>query len=416
MASSKSTIQDDQILSVIYPTDPKHSIFNAIGICKVELPPNDPRLKEKCAFSQYPLSECAVSAIAVAVKSSNGSKQQGNQWKYLCDSDFSKVHLFDAEYLKTWMQMKGCEFIQCPLCKSGSDEKEQIEEHEIESMEQLRDRRTEAKSQSDLYLQFHIEQLIVDKACTLNVADNSIKQTLHSDVLREVLNNWISKRKIAEFRSTIVESTLRAVECDNVIILKIICKYCDYEIRSVAKSTDRNKEYMDFINCAARNASFDCITLLLAHSDKLDWSREQRPRVLLNAVREHPENLELAHFVMTGLETVGICFVCDDVMEQCIKFDLVDIAKRIVNNRWHKLTDKDTALAQSINLRVNSYFKERASAFNFNKGFEDDGLGDDDWGDGGDDDEFDEDDDWENAMDEDTAPIAEEEKTSQQDD
>lgn len=127
-----------------------------------------------------------------AIICSKSSKQQGNQWRYLCDTDFSKIHLFDAEYLKTWIEMKGCEFIHCPMCRSGAEEKEQIEEHEIESMEQLRERRSEAKSENDLYLQFHIEQLILDKACVLNVADNSIKQELHSDTLREVecLPKW----------------------------------------------------------------------------------------------------------------------------------------------------------------------------------------------------------------------------------
>ena len=58
---------------------------------------------------------------------------------------------------------------------------------------------------------------------------------------------------------------------------------------------------------------------------------------------------------MSKLETVGISFVCDDVMEQCIKYDLVDVAKRIVNNRWHKITEKDEALAESINLRCNRW-------------------------------------------------------------
>ena len=94
-----------------------------------------------------------------------------------------------------------------------------------------------------------------------------------------------------------MESTLRAVECDNVRILKIISKYCHYESKSVAKSSVRNAEFMKFINCAAKSASFDCTKVLLCNADKLDWSEQKRPLVLLNAVREHPENLDAVHLL-----------------------------------------------------------------------------------------------------------------------
>ena len=133
---------------------------------------------------------------------------------------------------------------------------------------------------------------------------------------------------------------------------------------------------------------------------------KKRPLCLLNAVKYHPENLELINFVIDKLETLKIIFVCDDVMEQIIKFDLVEIAKRIVNNRWHKITQKDESLATHFNLNCNIYFKERSSAFNtnFNNINIDDenqiNLDDDDWGDA-DNDDFDDDDDWQQNFDDD---------------
>merc|ERR1719203_2666891 len=95
-------------------------------------------------------------------------------------------------------------------------------------------------------------------------------------------------------------------------------------------------------------------------------------------------------------------------MKQCIKFDVVDIAKRIVGNRWHTISDEDVAFAQRINLRVNSYFEERSFALNYNNGNRVDEVMDIDtfdWNEEGGDSEFDENDDWQNAMDEDTAPL-----------
>lgn len=62
----------------------------------------------------------------------------------------------------------------------------------------------------------------------------------------------------------------------------------------------------------------------------LDWTDHKRPVVLLNAVRAvefHPENLDAISFILTKLESVGISFVCDDVMEQVIKFGMNSICE-----------------------------------------------------------------------------------------
>ena len=67
---------------------------------------------------------------------------------------------------------------------------------------------------------------------------------------------------------------------------------------------------------------------LLRNTDCLDWSDHKRPIVLLNAVRAvefHPESLDSISFIMGKLESVGISFVCDDVMEQVIKFGMYSI-------------------------------------------------------------------------------------------
>merc|ERR1712087_512263 len=137
------------------------------------------------------------------------------------------------------------------------------------------------------------------------------------------------------------------------------------------------------MGCAARYSAVDCLQLLLKHSDKLDWSAQKRPLMLAEAVKH--QNLDIIELMMAKMEALQISFVCDDVMSLVIKYDLVDIAKRIVNNRWHKINEKDEALAKSINLGCHEYFSERARAFNFNNDDEED--------------DFDDDDDWQNAVD-----------------
>merc|ERR1712228_1056877 len=112
---------------IVYPKQKNSKTgYDAVGICRIILEKNDIRNSEKCAFSQFKLSEC--DSIGCIICSLSGNI--GNKWEYLC-----KQHLFDANYLKKWIEIKGCEFIHCPLCKTGiTEEKEHIDEHDIDSM------------------------------------------------------------------------------------------------------------------------------------------------------------------------------------------------------------------------------------------------------------------------------------------
>jgi len=348
-----------------------------------------------CAFSQFPLSECdSVAALIYSKDEQNG--QVGNKWHYLCSEDKSKIHLFDSDYLSHWIELKGTEFIVCPLCKTGAEEKELIEEHQIDSMEQLKERRLQCKKENDIYMTFHVEQLILDKACTeiWHRDQNRNRLLMNQQILRDVLNHWNSKKKIDEFRDKIVESSKRCVGCDNSAILQIIIKYCNYD--KFRKQAARNKEFIKFIEIAAECASFECLKILLSEKSahNIDWSEQKRPVCLLNAIKYHHANIEMINFIMDALEKVKQLFVCDDIFTQIIKHDLVEIAKRVINNRWHKITEQDESLAEHINLGCSQWLKSRRSAFEFNTG-DDDGLtlDDDDWG-ADDDDGFDEDDDW----------------------
>ena len=113
-----SKIEDKNVLKVVYPKNKyKENKYCAIGICRIILDKSDNRNSEKCAFSQYTLSNC--DSISALIYSDVKTKDSGNNWKYLCDGDFSKIHLFDSDYLKQWIDLKGCEYIHCPLCKTG---------------------------------------------------------------------------------------------------------------------------------------------------------------------------------------------------------------------------------------------------------------------------------------------------------
>mmetsp|Transcript_8322 Transcript_8322/g.12936 ORF Transcript_8322/g.12936 Transcript_8322/m.12936 type:complete len:429 (+) Transcript_8322:76-1362(+) len=357
------------VVKISYPKNAasERNKYDAAGVLELHFDANDKRLKDKCAFSQYLLSECdSVSALVISNRkpaSINNAHATGNEWQFLCE----KEHLFDTEYAKQWLELKGVEHIHCPLCKTGVDfleQKDHIEEHDIDSMEQLKERRQEAVKENDEYLVYHIDQLILDKAATeLWRGANAHRNDLNRDALQSTLDHWTVKRKMDEFRPKIVESTKKCIEKDNRKILECVCYRCNYKN---SKDSDRNHEMLDFISHAARFGAFDCIQLLLKQAHTLDWAAEQRPTCLLNAVKYHPENVEMVNLILDKLQALKLAFVCDDVMEQVIKFDLVDIAKRIVNNRWHKISQKDETLAKQINLQMHSYFCSRNAAFNYN--------------------------------------------------
>eukprot|EP00486_Rosalina_sp_Unknown_P001426 CAMPEP_0201574018 /NCGR_PEP_ID=MMETSP0190_2-20130828/18211_1 /ASSEMBLY_ACC=CAM_ASM_000263 /TAXON_ID=37353 /ORGANISM="Rosalina sp." /LENGTH=108 /DNA_ID=CAMNT_0048001673 /DNA_START=238 /DNA_END=561 /DNA_ORIENTATION=+ len=108
--------------------------------------------------------------------------------------------------------------------------------------------------------------------------------------------------------------------------------------------------------------------------------------------------MEIINFVMQKLESLYIGFVCDYVMKEVIRNDLMDIAKRLIDNRWHKITEEDELHAQLVDGECNSFLIERSKAFNINdintlnQNEDIIDLDDDEWEDNNDD--FSENDDW----------------------
>ena len=252
---------------------------------------------------------------------------------------------------------------------------------------------------------FKTEKLIVWEACdTPNnwSKDMSLKQNLLfiQDMLRDVLNHWITKKKLNEFRQIIIDALTRCIEIDQVKILKIMLKYTGYD-QVTNSSQQRNKEIFQFINIAAKYGSFDCISLLLKNPRKLDWTNYTKAECLLNAIKYNPNNMQLINFIFGKLEEIRILFVCGDIMKEVIRHDLVNIARRIIDNRWHRVNEEDELHAELINGECHKLFLAKSQALNYidivSQDQGDIDFNDDEWG--NDQDEFDEDYDWENAED-----------------
>eukprot|EP01083_Nonionella_stella_P225470 801579_1 len=229
---------------------------------------------------------------------------------------------------------------------------------DIEPIECLNDKRLKAKEANDIQQTQQFEQLIVFEVCIRVDKDPS-----NAEILRAILNAWRKQNQIPQFKSHIIECIRKCVQTDNVEILRIMLKHCEYARRThIAGSVETQNEMIGFINTAAKYGSFSCISVLLRNPEWFDWTLIRQPICLLNAVRHHHHNLDLIAFIISQLENVKKClFVCDDVMKEVIRNDLVHVAKRIMDNRCYLYTfsEEDARSAELINLKCNELFKAK---------------------------------------------------------
>ena len=66
---SCNKIDDKDVFNVIYPKKKNfNNKYDAIGLCHVKLEEKDTRNEDKCAFSQFKLSECdSIAAIIYSI-------------------------------------------------------------------------------------------------------------------------------------------------------------------------------------------------------------------------------------------------------------------------------------------------------------------------------------------------------------
>jgi len=99
--------------------------------------------------------------------------------------------------------------------------KKQIEEHEIESMDQLQERRAQSQKEDDIMMTFHIEQLMLDKICQekWNQKQNYTRIIKNQAMLSDIISQWQKKNKIEEFRPYILNACKTAIKNDMLSIL-----------------------------------------------------------------------------------------------------------------------------------------------------------------------------------------------------
>jgi len=340
---------------IIHNNDPKVSPFSAIGVLLQIIPPSLKNSDDICIFSQERLCDCDTLGAIVYSKTWKGSLE----WHFLCNSSANLsevspkgVHLFDINYLKEWLKQKGTEYITCPLCKEGSGADRKVDEHEIDSLDQLIDRRSQAKKRNDLPLQFFVEQLMLAKISETKWVEDEGRARKQEEHLRDILRFWISRQQIPNFFTKIVAALQKSVALDIPTNTRIM-------LQSIKGERQVKSVCTELIHIGAKHNSFDCTKLICEEFPDLVVFK-LRPLALLNAIKEM--NISMVEFLISAMVKSKQRFVCDDCFKETIKKDMVEVAKEIIIQRWHKPSEEDFNLSKRLDGKMLQYLMSRRTA------------------------------------------------------
>lgn len=340
---------------IIHNNDPKVSPFSAIGVLPQLSPPSLKNSEDICIFSQELLCDCDSLGAIVYSKTWKGSLD----WHFLCNSSAKLsevspkgVHLFDSNYLKEWLKQKGTEYITCPLCKEGSGTDRKVDEHEIDSLDQLLERRSQARRRADLPLQFFVEQLMLAKISESKWIEDAGRARKQEEHLRDVLRFWVSRHQIPNFFTKIVTALKKSVVLDIPTNTRIM-------LQSIKGQRQVKDVVTELIHIGAKHNSFDCTKLICEEFPDLVVFK-LRPLALLNAIKEM--NISMVEFLISAMVRSKQQFICEDCFRETIKKDMVDVAKEIIIQRWHKPSEEDLNLSKRLDGKMWGYLMSRRSA------------------------------------------------------
>jgi len=377
----KSNSIFERIKGIVHADRNKDSEYVAAGVHIVNLPSHYPD-DEFCIFSQERLTDCnSVGAIVV----SNTTHGQ-LEWKYLCnqkidltDENLKGVHLFDADYLIQWVSNEG-EYIKCPCCRKGSSKKKKVNEHEIETMQELYDRRDRCRQNHDSQLEYYVEKLMVQKALAdkWDIREHPERFQKNVEILKSICTSWVKRWRWEDYHEILKSAMKKALQIDNHQMVEIVLSEI---FRSQFSWTESCLS--EFLILAAGYSAFDCVKLLINRGAKQTFEAPALKSAIETRNQPLVELIMEAMLKQTLLED-SPAFRCAGLFPQVIKYNMVLAAQQIVEHRWHKPTTNDLDIAKSVDNEVHKYLQQRQNA-TFSLQDEDGDLDLDDWGDGSDD-------------------------------
>ena len=226
-----------------------------------------------------------------------------------------------------------------------------------ESMESLVKRRNIANNADDIHKVDQLERLILFEAC-----NNPNNIQYHSKIIHSLLSLWESE-KIEEHKDYLIECIRDCIKIDNPQILQLFLSRTGLNyISHRDRSLEQQFEMFEFINYSAKYGSINCIELLF--DCRNDWKYQQKVNCLLFAVKYNYNNHKLYTLIFNQLTKINnISFEFDEIIQECIRNDVVDVVKMIMDNKWHRLQRKDVIHAEMLKGRCFELFQQRQPGF-----------------------------------------------------
>lgn len=349
---------------------------------------DDDVFTDKCALTLEPLSECEELGILLFSEADKGS---AHEWRLTCAPSIRfneatpphdalrspTIHRFDLSMLKAYVQHHGALNTLCPLCKRGVKVKKNVDEHEIDSMAQLKEKRDAQKSSNDLQMCYYTESLMIRKACE----DKPQRVGDHAKFVKDVLSHWSQRAVIDNYKRNLYESLQYALKKDHSPVVR--------EMLTCVFNDDKEK-LQEMLVLACASGAMDSIKLLVEeHHAPID----REGAALLEAVKY--QNHFLIEYLLIAMKKRTIheeeerkeAYIVREVFRKVIQFDMVDVARTIIEARFYSPTPDDVEYATSLEGNVGQYLESRTRAVKSSSPDEDE-LDLDDWGgdedDGGD--------------------------------
>lgn len=333
---------------------------------------------EKCALTLEPLTECDELGVLLYSDAPEGSS---HTWRLLCNPSVRfdennpplkslsspTIHRFDYDMLKAYVDHHGALYTLCPLCKRGVKVKKNVDEHDIDTMAQLREKRDEQKKANDLQMCYYTESLMVRKACE----DKPQRVGEHARVVKEVLSHWHSRQVIDNYKQNLFDSMTYALKKDHQHVVKEM-------LTSVFHEDLEKLQEMLVIACASE--AIDCVKILLGLNAPID---RDAGALLESVKRPNPAIMDLLLETMkeraNRQSDKKEVYILRDVFRKVIQGEMVEFAQKLIEARLYSPTPHDVEYATSVGGAVGSYLQNRAGAVK--SSYDDDELNLDDWGD-----------------------------------
>ena len=123
------------------------------------------------------------------------------------------------------------------------------------------------------------------------------------------------------------------------------------------------------LNYATQHKAHKCITMLiilLSTDYQNSFPMTRRIPCIPSLIKYHPQDTAFTDFIFNQLTALGIGFSCNGLVADIIAADATQALKRILENKWHEISEAEFAYAQTLGNNCYKLLLSRKKAQQYN--------------------------------------------------